>query len=186
MKCLKIALIFLLTIFVLGIFAQTGFTQFLLGPLGLPWIGSSFYSPFLPFGGPYIPTANIFPPFYGGSLGWGIPFGPLISPVPTQLSPFQRRPNATIIFTSPTLTAVSAAPGVILVGATGVLGAPTVVVPTAAVAASIPTPVTAANPAPAPLFSLLSVLYASATLDGKALLSTANPLLFAYLTTLVF
>jgi hypothetical protein len=36
------------------------------------------------------------------------------------------------------------------------------------------------------LFSLLAVLYASGTLDGQALLSTANPLLFAYLTTLLF
>lgn len=184
MKCLKIALLFLLTIFVLGIFAQTGLAQFPLGPLGFPWIGSSFYSPFLPFGNPYLPPVNIFPPFYGGSLGWGTPFGPLTSPVPVQLSPFQRRPNATIIFTSPTLTAVTAAPGVIVIGATGVLGAPTVVVPTT-VAASVPTAVTAATPAPAPLFSLLAVLYASAGLHGATFLSTANPLLFAYLSTLV-
>lgn len=194
MKILKIPFLLFFIILFLGIYVQLGFAQLPLGPLGLPWIGSSFYSPFFPLGGPYYPLANIFPPFYGRTLGWGAPFGPLTSPVPAQLSPFQRRPNATIIFTSPTLTSITAAPGVILIGATGVLGAPTVVVPaaptliapTAAIAASVPpTGLTLVNPQPAPLFSLLAVLYASALLDGKALLSTANPLLFAYISTLV-
>jgi hypothetical protein len=67
---------------------------------------------------------------------------------------------------------------VILIGSTTALGTPTVVVPTA------PTTTTVATAAPAPLFSLLALLYAQA-LVSPALLSTANPLLFAYLSTLV-
>lgn len=188
MKTWKVlpVLYFIIIFAILVITSQIGFAQGLIGPWGFPWIGSPFYSPFTPFGGAYFPQANIYPPLYGGNLGWGYPFSPITTPTPTLLSPYQRAPNATIIFTSPTLTAVNTTtPGVILIGATGVLGAPTIVAPTA-VAASVPTPVTLANPAPAPLLSLLAVLYSSALLDGKALLSTANPLLFAYLQTLVF
>ncbi|MGA1841789.1 MAG: hypothetical protein ACMUIU_14285 [bacterium] len=193
MKVLKFLVLCIIIILVLsGISADVGFAQSLFGPWGFPWISNPFYSPFIPFGGGYFPSANIFPPLYGVNLGFGLPFGPITAPSPAILSPYQRRPNATIIFTSPTLTAVSAAPGVILIGATGVIAptvavptgiAPAVVTPTAAIAASIPTATIA--PAPAPLLSILAVLYASALLDGKALLSTANPLLFAYLSTLV-
>jgi hypothetical protein len=195
MKIYKFLLLSFIVILVFsGIHAEMGFAQSLFGPWGFPWINNPFYSPFIPFGGNYFPSANIFPPFYGRNLGLGLPFGPIATPSPALLSPYQRRPNATIIFTSPTLTAVTAAPGVILIGATGVIGAPTVVVPTgvapavvaptAALAAAVPT-AAIANPAPAPLFSVLAVLYASALLHGTALLSTANPLLFAYLSTLV-
>ncbi|MGA1790909.1 MAG: hypothetical protein ACMUIM_05455 [bacterium] len=196
MKIRKVSplLIFMVILVFLGLVSSMGFAQGLSGLWGLPWVGNPFYSPFALFGGAFFPQGNIFPQLYGRGFGWGVPFGPTTLPTPTLLSPYQRRPNATIIFTSPTLTAVGgAAPGVILIGATGVLGAPTVVVPPPTVVA--PTVIAAplgstalalTNPAPAPLFSLLAVLYASALLDGKALLSTANPLLFAYLQTLVF
>jgi hypothetical protein len=195
MKIWKVSpLIFIIIFVFLGMTIQIGFAQGLLGPLGLPWLGNPFYSPFAPIGGAYFSPGNIIPPFYGGNLGLGYPLNPISTPAPAIFSPFQRRPNATIIFTSPTLTSVSTAPGVIDIGATSILGAPTVVIPTVpavptvptAVAASLPTTAAVANPLPAPLFSILSVLYASALLDGKALLSTANPLLFAYLQTLIF
>jgi len=182
MKLFKVSLLLLICIVVCcGMLPQIGSAQTLFGPWGFPWLNNPVYAPFFPYAGAY-------PPFFGRNLGWGYPSRPAMPPAATILSPYQRRPNATIIFTSPTLTAVSgAAPGVILIGATGVLGLPApVVVPATAVAASVPPSlVTAAIPAPAPLLSILSVLYASALLDGKALLSTANPLLFAYLTTLV-
>ncbi|MGA1843922.1 MAG: hypothetical protein ACMUIS_05110 [bacterium] len=164
-----------------GMLPQPGTAQSPFGPWGIPWLSNPFYAPFSLYGG-------AFPPFFGRNTGWGYPLQPIIPPSAAILSPYQRRPNATVIFTAPTLTAVSgAAPGVILIGATGVLGATApVVAPATAVAAAVPPSlVTAAAPAPAPLLSILSVLYASALLDGKALLSTANPLLFAYLTTLV-
>lgn len=182
MKLFKGSLLLLLCIFVCcGMLPQTGSAQTLFGPWGFPWLNNPFYAPFPLYGG-------AFPPFFGRNLGWGYPLRPAIPPAATILSPYQRAPNATIIFTAPTLTAVTgAAPGVILIGATGVLGATApIVVPPTAVAASVPPTLTAAAiPAPAPLLSILSVLYASALLDGKALLSTANPLLFAYLTTLI-
>ena len=196
MKIRKVSPLFIL--FVLLVFggimlSQTCSAQGLTGPWGLPWVGNPFYSPFTFWGGSFFPQGNIFPPLFGGTLGLGTPFRPLISPTPALLSPYQRRPNATIIFTSPTLTAVSATPGVILIGATGVLGVPTVAVPPPTVVAPTivagtlgSTALAVTNPAPAPLFSLLAVLYASGLLDGKALLSTANPLLFAYLQTLIF
>lgn len=195
MKNLKFLLLCIIIILVFSVIhAKAGFAQSLFGPWGFSWISNPFYSPLFPFGGNYFPSANLFPPFYGRNSGFGLPFGTITTPSPALLSPYQRRPNATIIFTSPTLTAVSAAPGVILIGATGVIGAPTVAVPTgiaptviaptAAIAASIPTS-TIANPAPAPLLSILAVLYASALLDPKTFLSTANPLLFAYLSTLI-
>ncbi|MGA1794537.1 MAG: hypothetical protein ACMUIL_01655 [bacterium] len=182
MKPSKGILVFCICIvFCWGGLPQTGTAQGLFGPWGAPWLSNPFYSPFSLYGG-------AFPPFFGRNPGWGYPLQPVIPPAAAILSPYQRRPNATIIFTAPTLTAVGGtAPGVILIGATGVLGATApVVAPATAVAASVPPSlITAAAPAPAPLLSILSVLYASALLDGKALLSTANPLLFAYLTTLV-
>ena len=197
MKFLKVSpsLLFFIFFILFMLTSQMGIAQPFLGPWGVQWIGNPFYSSFSPFGGAFFPQGSVFPPFYGRGPGWGYPFRPAVTPTPTIASPYQRSPNATIIFTSPTLTAVNAAtPGVILIGATGVLGTPTVVVPaaptlvapTAAIAASIPTAAVLANPQPAPLFSLLAVLYASGLLDGKALLSTANPLLFAYLQTLIF
>ena len=197
MKIIKVStiLIFLVIFGFLGIMSQMVFAQGLSGPWSLPWVGNPFYSPFAPLGRAYFPQGNLFPPLFGRGFGWWIPSGPATLPIPASLSPYQRRPNATIIFTSPTLTAVTAAnPGVILIGATGVLGvptvaippAPTVVTPTVVAAALPPTALAVANPTPAPLFSLLAVLYASGLLDGKALLSTANPLLFAYLQTLIF
>lgn len=192
MKIQKFLLSFMVILVFFAMSARMGFAQPFFGPWGLPWISPPFYSPVFPFGGSYFPFGNPFPPFYGGSQGWGMPFGPITAPSTTLLSPFRRAPNATIIFSSPTLTSLSSAPGVILVGATGVLGVPTVVAPTAITAPVLtptlvaPPPVpTIANPVPAPLFSILAVLYASALLDGKALLSTANPLLFAYLSTLL-
>ncbi|MBN2372519.1 hypothetical protein JXL19_01855 [bacterium] len=187
MKFYKIFTMFLIIIVgIFCVFSQKGFAQFPFGSLGFPWISHPFYSPFVPFGRNYFPYANIFPPFYGNNLALGGTFAPMSSPAPALLSPYPRSPNATIIFTSPTLTLVGGTtPGVILIGATGVLGAPVVATPTA-IATPAPVIQTVANPTPAPLFSLLAVLYASGLLDGKALLSTANPLLFAYLTTLLF
>jgi len=189
MKLFKVSLLLLICIVVCcGMLPQTGSAQTLFGPWGFPWLNNPLYAPFFPYAGAYPPFFGRNLAFFGRNLGLGYPLQPTIPPAATILSPYQRRPNATIIFTSPTLTAVSgAAPGVVLIGATGVLGVPApVVVPATAVAAAVPPSlVTAAIPAPAPLLSILAVLYASALLDGKALLSTANPLLFAYLTTLV-
>ncbi|MGA1864296.1 MAG: hypothetical protein ACMUHX_04470 [bacterium] len=191
MKALKFLVLCIIIILVFsGISADVGFAQSLFGPWGFPWIGNPFYSPLIPFGGGFFPSANIFPPLYGGNVGFGLPFGTITAPSPALLSPYQRRPNATIIFASPTLTAVGTTPGVILIGATGVVAptvaaptgiAPAIIAPTAGIAASA----TIASPAPAPLLSILAVLYASALLDPKTFLSTANPLLFAYLSTLI-
>lgn len=192
-KVLPLFILFVILVFGGIVLSQTCSAQGLYGPWGLPWVGNPFYSPFTFLGGSFFPQRNIFPSLLGGTFGLGAPFNPLFSPTPAILSPYQRRPNATIIFTSPTLTAVSATPGVILIGATGVLGVPTVAVPPPTVVAPTivagtlgSTALAVANPTPAPLFSLLAVLYASGLLDGKALLSTANPLLFAYLQTLIF
>ena len=198
MKFLKVSpnLFFFICLIFFILTSQMGIAQPFLGPWGVQWIGNPFYPSFTPFGGAFFQQGNIFQPFYGRGFGWGYPLMPALTPTPTILSPYQRSPHATIIFTSPTLTAVNATtPGVILIGATGVLGTPTVVIPpaptivapTGAIAAALPpTVIAATNPQPAPLFSLLAVLYASGLLDGKALLSTANPLLFAYLQTLIF
>ena len=172
----KALVILVFCIIFIGTIARIGFTQ---PPWGLLYgnpLGFPFYSPYALFGGNYLFASAILPPLYGTSAGWGNPFWPVTIPTPTLLPPYQRSPNATIIFTSPTLTSVSTAPGVILVGATTAIGAPSVIVPDAPIIT---------EPAPAPLFSLLAVIYASSILDGHALLSTANPLLFAYISTLV-
>lgn len=179
----KSLIVFILFIIVLGTTWEIGFTQFQCGPCfypwGASWLASPFIPPLVPLDRQYLFGLYRFPSLYMASPGYLNPSWPLISPAPTSAVPYQRFPNATIIFTSPTLTAITVGTGVILVGATTVLSAPTAVV------ASVPAVQTVANPAPAPLFGLLAILYASATLHGTALLSTANPLLFAYLSTLL-
>ena len=184
--------IFIFFIFVLVITVQAGFAQGIwssyLSPWSPMWVGSRFYTSFNPLLSPFLFQPDFHPPLYLNS-GWSNSIQPISAPTQILPVPYQRVPNATIIFTSPTLTAITASPGVILIGGTNVLVPQTVLASTVAsssVVASLPAPATIANPAPAPLFSLLAVLYASALLDGNALLSTANPLLFAYLTTLLF
>jgi len=127
--------------------------------------------PNIPF---MLPFAPLFPfPYYNMMAPVG---GPAIRfpRVPTAPVPFVRSPNATIILASG-LTGVSTTPGVIVIGAPTAVNTAAVVTPT--------TTVPVAPPAPAPLFSILTILYASA-LYAPALLSTANPLLFATLSTL--
>lgn len=97
-------------------------------------------------------------------------------PAPIIPIPYARSPHATIII-SPGITAVSPTAGVV------VIGAPTVVSPTTAATIVSTTPTTTAPAAPAPLFSILATLYSSAVYDSP--LSIANPLLFAYLSTLI-
>lgn len=96
-------------------------------------------------------------------------------PAPILPTPFSRSPQATIII-SPGLTAVSPTAGVV------VIGAPTVVTPTSAATIVSTTPTTT-TAAPAPLFSILAIIYAS-SLYAPTPLSVANPLLFAYLSSL--
>ena len=175
MKLYKISLIFFLIIFILGFTFKICYSQFPWSPFFNPCYPSWRSFAFNPLG-VYCPIIN---PVYRVSPGFMNPLPPLLAPPTALLSPYNRSPNATIIFTSPTLTSVTTAPGIILIGSTTALGAPTVVAPTAAAVTT-----TVAPAAPAPLFSLLAVLYASA-LVAPALLSTANPLLFAYLSTLV-
>jgi len=157
----KFYLIFVvLFIFILGITLKEGICQY---------YGWS-YPPFLPY------VQNPFPhPYYNYLAPNPLPL-PQLFPIPMTPIPYTRSPHATIILATG-LTAVSPAGGVI------VIGTPTAVNTTAAVVTPTPT-VPAAPPAPAPLFSLLAIIYASA-LYAPALLSTANPLLFAYLSTLV-
>ncbi|MGA1843670.1 MAG: hypothetical protein ACMUIS_03800 [bacterium] len=122
---------------------------------------------------PFFPAVPfLFPvPYYG--IPVAIPF-PRMVPAPAPLTTYQRSPNATIII--PTgITAVGTAPGVFVIGGT------TAVSPVVA-SASVTAPTVTTPPAPSPLLSILAVLYASALYDGP--LSTANPLLFAYLTQL--
>ncbi|MEW5804583.1 MAG: hypothetical protein AB1847_21020 [bacterium] len=118
----------------------------------------------------------------------GVPYPPFIPwsmvppvqllPAPALPIPYTRAPQATIII-SPGVTAVSTAPGVV------VIGAPTVVTPAAAptVVSTVPT-ATATAAAPAPLLGILVTLYSSAIYSPTPL-SIANPLLFAYLSTLL-
>ncbi|MCL6582377.1 MAG: hypothetical protein K6U11_01945 [bacterium] len=99
-------------------------------------------------------------------------------PAPLVPIPYSRAPQATIII-SPGLTAVSPTAGTL------VIGAPTVVTPTTApTIISAATPTTTTTAAPAPLLSILAVLYTSA-LYSPTPLSVANPLLFAYLSSLI-
>ena len=130
------------------------------------YAGISYYPffPAMPF---------LFPvPYYGVPVG--IPF-PRMVPAPAPLATYQRSPHATIIF--PTgITAVGTAPGVFVIGGT------TAVTPVVATT-PVTTPAVITPPAPAPLLSILAILYASALYEGA--LSTANPLLFAYLSSLV-
>lgn len=109
-------------------------------------------------------------PFYAPMLPPPLPLFP--APFPIAPVPFIRTPAATIIL-STGLTAVSPTTGALVVGA------PTVVSPTV-VTTAVPTVTTAA---PAPLFGTLASLYASALYESP--LSVANPLLFAYLTTIL-
>ncbi|MGA1792202.1 MAG: hypothetical protein ACMUIM_12000 [bacterium] len=189
MRCYKrTIIIFVFFFLVLGFAAQISSAQGLWGPYANPlnpfWAGSGFYAPpFFSLGQPLFLQPGLISPPYLSSQAWGNPYWPAITPATALSAPFQRAPNATIIFTSPALTAVTASPGVILIGANTVLG-PQTALTAPAVVASVPTTPTVVNPAPAPLFSLLAIIYASALYEGA--LSTANPLLFAYLQTLVF
>ena len=189
MRCHKRSIIIFVTFFlVLGLAAQISFAQGLWGayanPLNPFWAGPGFYAPpFFPPVQPFFLQRGLFSSPYSASQAWGNPYWPTITPATTLSAPFQRGPNATIILTSPALTAVTASPGVILIGANTVLG-PQTALTAPAVVASVPTTPTIINPTPAPLFSLLAIIYASALYEGA--LSTANPLLFAYLQTLVF
>ena len=119
---------------------------------------AQFYNPFLglnPFFFPYYPaqlSIGFYPPV--------LPSYPLIgAPAFAPPLPVSRLGAATIIVTNPTAGTVS------------------VINPTVA---SVPAVPTAA--APAPLFSLLGTVYASALYEGA--LSTENPLLFALLQNL--
>jgi len=189
MSCYRISVIIFVTFFlILGFTAQITSAQGLWGPYANTinpfWAGVGIYaSPLFSLGQPLFLKPGLISPPYLASQAWLNPYWPAITPATAFPPPFQRAPNATIIFTSPALTAVTASPGVILIGANTVL-APQTAVTAPAVVASVPTLPTVVNPTPAPLFSLLAIIYASALYEGA--LSTANPLLFAYLQTLVF
>ena len=189
MRCHKRCIVVFVSFFlVMGFAAQISSAQSSWAPYTNPlnpfWAGPGFYAPpFFSPGQPLFLQPGLISPPYLASQAWGNPYWPSITPLTALSPPFQRAPNATIIFTSPALTAVTASPGVILIGANTVL-APQTAATAPAVVASVPTTPTVVNPQPAPLFSLLAIIYASALYEGA--LSTANPLLFAYLQTLVF
>ncbi|MEW6379152.1 MAG: hypothetical protein AB1611_06050 [bacterium] len=127
--------------------------------------GSCQYLPYMPLTyAPFLPPP---PPLLFPSIQF--------CPVPYPTLPGMRAPHATIIL-STGITAVSPTTGTL------VIGAPTVVTPTTVptvVSTAVPTVTTAA---PAPLISILGILYASALYESP--LSVANPLLFAYLSSL--
>lgn len=132
------------------------------------------------FGWPYVPFMSPLAPLFSLPYYYNV-MAPVSVPAirfpsaPITPVPIVRSPNATIILATG-LTAVGTTPGVIVIGTPTAVNSAAVVTPT--------TTVPAAPPAPAPLLSILSILYASA-LYAPALLSTANPLLFAYLSSLV-
>ncbi|MGA1790485.1 MAG: hypothetical protein ACMUIM_03285 [bacterium] len=173
-------IIIIMIFFVILIFTcRIGNTQWLGGTAFNPWpalynTGMPFYQLGIPFGMPYSLQPGLFYPAYGIPV---LP-SPLGLTAYQAVRPLQRSPRATIIFTSPTLTAVNTTPGVFVIGSTAAVASPTVIVPSAP---AVPATTAAA---PAPLFSILAILYAQA-LYAPAALSTANPLLFAYLSTLV-
>ncbi|MEW6379151.1 MAG: hypothetical protein AB1611_06045 [bacterium] len=124
-----------------------------------------YYNPYFD---PFLPVTPFAPVSYS-------PY-PLLPPVPIAPVPYIRAPQATIIL-STGITAVSPTAGAV------VIGAPTVVTPTTAPTIVSTTTPTVTTAAPSPLFSILAVLYSGA-LYAPAPLSTANPLLFAYLSSL--
>jgi hypothetical protein len=166
-RCLNIIsrkslpVLFLALIFTLGISVPKGVCQY------LPYFSVNPYFPPVPIT-PWIPS-----PFTPPSLLFP---APQLFPAPTPTLPLVRYPQATIIL-STGITAISPTAGAVVVGAPTVFSPTTT---TSVISTTVPT-VTAA--APAPLLSLLSIIYASA-LYSHSLLSTANPLLFAYLSTL--
>ncbi|MGA1875556.1 MAG: hypothetical protein ACMUIA_08100 [bacterium] len=156
----KCFLIFALCICLSGISLHQVFSQpWMSYPLFVPWGYNMFFPPY----SPYFPASNRFL----------LPQLPPPAPIVTASTP--RLPHATIIV-STGITAVSPAPGVLVIGSTTALASPTVVSTTPTTATTVP--------APAPLLSILATIYAS-SLYAPALLSTANPLLFAYLSSLI-
>ena len=103
MKVLKISLITLnFFILVSGGITQTCHAQGLWEPYRDTWspfwIGTSFYLPFIPMGGPSLLEPNMFSSLYLPSSGWGNAFRPTMAPTPMMSVPYQRAPHATIIF----------------------------------------------------------------------------------------
>ena len=122
---------------------------------------------------PYIPYSPFMPLAYTPVLPPPLP----LFPVPYAPIPVSRAPQATIILSSG-ITAVSPTAGVV------VIGAPTVVTPTTAPTIVSTVPTTTTTAAPAPLLSILVSLYATAIYSPTPL-SVANPLLFAYISSLI-
>ncbi|MGA1876055.1 MAG: hypothetical protein ACMUIA_10645 [bacterium] len=168
--CLKIVsrkslpVLCLALIFTLGISVPKGVCQYYFPTYSVnPYFSFAPVTPWIP--SPFAPPPLLFPP-------------PQYIPAPVLPTlPLIRYPQATIIL-STGITAVSPTAGALVVGA------PTIISPTtttSVISTAVPA-VTAA--APAPLLSILSIIYASALFAHTGLLSTANPLLFAYLSTL--
>ena len=165
-RCLKIIsrkslpVLFLALIFTVGISVPKGVCQYSPYFYVNPYFSFAPVTPWIP--SPFTPPSLLFP-------------APQYFPSPVPTLPLVRYPQATIIL-STGITAVSPTAGALVVGAPTVVSPPT----TTSVISTVAPAVTATTPAP--LLSLLSIIYASALYEG--LLSTANPLLFAYLSTL--
>lgn len=162
----SLLVLFLSCIFILGITIQEGSGQYF-NPYINPYYFNPYYSvraftPWVP--GPLPAPQLLFPP-------------PQLFPAPMVSGPSLRYPNATIILGTG-ITAVSPATGIL------VIGAPTVVLPLAGTAI-VAAPTAVAPPAaPAPLLSILVSTWA-ADLYFPQPLSIANPLLFAYISSLI-
>jgi len=169
-RCLKtigrksLPVLFLALIFTLGVSIQEGVCQYYDPYFYVnPYFSLTPITPWVPY--PFAPPPLLFP-------------APQYFPAPVPTLPLVRYPAATIIL-STGITAISPTAGALVVGA------PTIISPTTTTSViSTAVPTVAAVAAPAPLLSILSIIYASALFAHTGLLSTANPLLFAYLSTL--